>query len=123
MEELSLVSGAAGDISTVFGIGAVAALSYLVFNLFTPPCIAAIGAMRSEIGSRKWFFGAIGFQLGMGYTLSFLVYQIGTLITTGSLGGGFVGGLIAVVVMAGVVGYLMVRGGRKSAVKRASQSI
>ncbi len=123
VEELSLVSGAAGDVSAVFGIGAIAALSYLVFNLFTPPCFAAIGAMRSEIGSRKWFFGAIGFQLGMGYTIAFLVYQIGTLITTGELGGGFVGGLIAVVVMAGFVAYLMVRGGRKSTVKRARLSI
>lgn len=123
VEELSLAGGAAGDVSAVFGIGAVAALSFLVFNLFTPPCFAAIGAMRSEIGSKKWFFGAIGFQLGMGYTLAFLVYQIGTLITTGELGGGFVGGLIAVVVMAGFVAYLMVRGGRKSTVKQARLSI
>ncbi|MBT7122975.1 MAG: ferrous iron transporter B, partial [Clostridia bacterium] len=123
VEELSLAGGAAGDVSVVFGIGAVAALSYLVFNLFTPPCFAAIGAMRSEIGSRKWFFGAIGFQLGMGYTLAFLVYQIGTLATTGELGGGFVGGLIAVVCIVGIVSYLMIRGGRKTVAKPAKLSI
>jgi len=121
VEELVLISGAAGEVSAVFGIGAVAALSYLVFNLFTPPCFAAIGAMRSEMESRKWFWGAIGFQLGMGYTLSFLVYQIGTVITTGALGGGFVGGLVAVVLMVGVVSYLMIRGSRKTAANPVKQ--
>ena len=68
VDELALVGGA-GEVSAVFGIGAVAALSYLVFNLFTPPCFAAIGAMRSEMESKKWFWGGIGFQLSMGYVL------------------------------------------------------
>jgi ferrous iron transport protein B len=72
VEELSLVGGSA-EVSTIFGITAVAGLSYLVFNLFTPPCFAAIGAMNSEMESRKWLFGAVSFQLGMGYTLAFLV--------------------------------------------------
>jgi len=110
-EELALVGGSA-EVSLIFGISAVAALAYLVFNLFTPPCFAAIGAMNSELESRKWLFGAIGFQLSMGYTLAFLVYQIGTLVTAGSLGQGFFGGLVAVAVIVGTVVYLMKKGGR-----------
>ena len=105
VEELALVSGGA-EVMTVFGIGAVAALSYLVFNLFTPPCFAAIGSMNSEMESRKWFWGAIGFQLGMGYTVAFLVYQLGTLFTTGAFGAGFLPGLTAVALMGGFVFYL-----------------
>lgn len=91
VEELALVGGSA-EVSAIFGISAVAALAYLVFNLFTPPCFAAIGAMRSEMESPKWLWGAVGFQLSMGYVLAFLVYQIGTLITTGTFGTGFIGG-------------------------------
>jgi len=111
MDELTLI-GSGTQVHAIFGIGAVAALAYLVFNLFTPPCFAAIGAMNSELESGKWLAGAISFQLGMGYVLAFLVYQIGTLATTGSFGQGFIGGFIAVAVMVGVVAYLMKRGGK-----------
>jgi len=121
-EELALVGGSA-EVSTVFGISAVAALAYLVFNLFTPPCFAAIGAMNSEMESRKWLFGAIGFQLGMGYVLAFLVYQIGSLITVGNLGQGFVGGLIAVVAIAGTVVYFMRQGDQKRQVIGKIQTV
>ena len=81
----------------------VAALAYLMFNLYTPPCFAALGAMNSEMQSKKWLWGGIALQLGTGYTVAFLVYQIGTLITTGKIGNGFVPGLIAVLVMVAVV--------------------
>ena len=81
----------------------------MMFNLFTPPCFAALGAMNSEINDRKWFWGGVALQLATGYTLGFLVYQIGTLIVTGSLGVGFVPGLIAVLVMAAIVIYLCIR--------------
>ena len=91
------------------GLTAVAALAYLMFNLYTPPCFAAIGAMNSEMHSKKWLFGGIALQLGTGYTLSFLVYQIGTLVTTGSVGAGFVPGLIAVACMVGIVVALILR--------------
>jgi ferrous iron transport protein B len=111
-EELALIGGGT-EVSAVFGISAVAALAYLVFNLFTPPCFAAIGAMNSELESRKWLFGAIAFQLGVGYVLAFLVYQIGTLITAGVLGQGFIGGLAAVAGIVGVVAYLMRQGVKK----------
>lgn len=107
-EELALVGGA-GDVASIFALTKVAALAYLMFNLFTPPCFAAIGAMHSEIKSGKWLFGGICLQLGVGYTVGFLVYQIGTLATTGSLGAGFVPGLIAVLVMAAIVVYLIKR--------------
>jgi len=59
----------------------VAALAYLMFNLYTPPCFAALGAMNSEIKDRKWFWGGIGLQFATGYTVAYLVYTVGTLIT------------------------------------------
>ncbi|HNZ95086.1 MAG TPA: ferrous iron transporter B, partial [Sphaerochaeta sp.] len=120
VEEFALISGGS-DVMTVFGIGAVAALSYLVFNLFTPPCFAAIGSMNSEMESPKWLWGAIAFQLGMGYVLSFFIYQIGTLVTTGSVGSGFLGGLIAVLAMIGYVVYLMRKGSSKQMIPMAQE--
>ncbi|THB62760.1 MAG: ferrous iron transporter B, partial [Spirochaetaceae bacterium] len=116
VEELALVSGA-GEVMNVFGIGAVAALSYLVFNLFTPPCFAAIGAMKSELESPKWLWAAVGFQLAMGYVLAFLVYQIGTLILTGAVGSGFFAGLAFVAVIVAIISYIMYRGGQHSGAK------
>jgi ferrous iron transport protein B len=59
----------------------IAALAYLMFNLYSPPCFAAIGAMNSEMKSKKWLWGGIGLQLGVGYTVAYFVYTIGTLIT------------------------------------------
>ena len=101
-EELALMGGSS-EVAAVMGLTKVAALAYLMFNLFTPPCFAALGAMNSEIQSKKWFWGGIALQLGTGYTIGFLVYQIGTLITTGSLGAGFIPGLIAVLAMVVIV--------------------
>ena len=91
----------------MFGLSSAAALAYLMFNLFTPPCFAAMGAMNSEIKDKKWLFGGILLQFGTGYTVAFLVYQIGTLVTTGALGVGFIPGLIAVAVMAAIVACLI----------------
>ena len=108
-DALELAEGAGAEVAAIFGITKVAALAYLMFNLFTPPCFAALGAMNSEINDRKWFWGGVALQLATGYTLGFLVYQIGTLIVTGSLGAGFVPGLIAVLVMAAIVIYLCIR--------------
>ena len=101
-EELALV-GDGNVVASAMAITKVAALAYLMFNLYTPPCFAALGAMNSEMQSKKWLWGGIALQLGTGYTIAFLVYQIGTLITTGKLGNGFVPGLIAVLVMVAVV--------------------
>ncbi|MBQ6150953.1 MAG: ferrous iron transporter B [Mogibacterium sp.] len=97
-EELAMTGGAS-TVATTMGLTTVTALAYLFFNLYTPPCFAAIGAMNSEMKSRGWLWGAIGLQLGTGYTIAFLVYQFGTLFTEGHFGTGFIPGLIAVLCM------------------------
>ena len=104
-DALELV-GSGNEVASVMALTKVAALAYLMFNLYTPPCFAALGAMNSEMKSGKWLFGGICLQLGTGYTVAFLVYQIGTLITTGSLGTAFVPGLIAVAIFAVIVLWL-----------------
>ena len=106
-DELALV-GSGNDVATIMGLTKAAALAYLMFNLYTPPCFAALGAMNSEMQSRKWLWGGIGLQLGTGYTVAFLVYQIGSLATTGSLGTAFIPGLIAVAVFAAIL-VMMIR--------------
>ena len=109
------VSNFAGSEATVLTneFTAVAALACLMFNLFSPPCFAAIGAMNSEIKDKKWMLGGVGLQLATGYIVAFLVYQFGTLITEGNFGTGFVPGLIAVLLMMSFIGYLMIKGGKK----------
>ena len=102
-EELALMEGAGAEVASVFAITKVAALAYLMFNLFTPPCFAALGAMHSEINDRKWFWGGVGLQFATGFTVAYLTYQIGTLITSGSFGAGFLPGLIVVVILAAIV--------------------
>ena len=102
-EELALIGGAT-EVAAIFGLTKVAALAYLMFNLFTPPCFAALGAMNSEINDKKWFWGGVGLQFATGYVVAFLVYQIGTLITAGTLGQGFLPGLI---VTAAIVAFII----------------
>jgi len=83
----------------------------MMFNLFTPPCFAAIGAMNAEIKDKKWLWGGIALQLGVGFTVAYLVYTVGTLIVDAAalpvlpaiLGG------VAVLVMVGIVVWLIVR--------------
>ena len=86
-----------------------------MFNLYTPPCFAAIGSMNSEMKSKKWLFGGIALQLGVGYTVAYLVYTIGTLITEPARLniGAAIAGLIAVAVMAIIVGLLIRNANRK----------
>ncbi len=105
----------------MFGITAAAGLAYLMFNLFTPPCFAAIGAMNSEIKSKKWLFAGIGLQFSIAYVLSFLVYQIGTLITTSAFGDGFAAGLIAVAAIIAIVAFLGIRSNAKVKKEYASK--
>ncbi len=112
-EELALMEGAGAEVAGIFALTRVAALAYLMFNLFTPPCFAALGAMSSEINDRKWFWGGVGLQFATGYSLAYLVYQIGTLITEGTVGAGFLPGLMAVAAIAGLLVYLCRRGERK----------
>ena len=114
-EELALMEGAGTEVATVFAITKVAALAYLMFNLYTPPCFAAIGAMNAEMKSKKWVWGGIGLQLAVGFTVAYLVYTIGTLITapaTLAAGPAMAGG-IAVVIMAAIVVALIVNANKK----------
>ncbi len=107
VDELVLESGAA-EVAAVMGIGPVAALAYLMFNLFTPPCFAAIGAMNSEINNKAWFWGGIGMQLFVGFTVGYLVYTIGTLVTN-PIALNIVSalcGLAAVLVMVGIIAFI-----------------
>ena len=116
-EELALMGGAT-EVAGIFALTKAAALACLMFNLFTPPCFAAIGAMNSEMKDRKWLWGGIGLQMATGYTVAFLVYQVGTLITEGKVGTGFLPGLIAVAAMAGIVVWLCVKADREVKVSR-----
>lgn len=111
-EELALVSGG-NEVAAVMGLTKVGALAFLMFNLYTPPCFAAIGALNSELKSGKWLLGAICLQLATGFTVGFLVYQIGTFITTKSLGAGFMGGLIAIVVFVAVITGMVIKGNKQ----------
>ena len=113
-EELALLEGAGAEVAGIMAITKAAALAYLMFNLYTPPCFAAIGAMNSEMKSGKWLWGGIALQLGTGYTVAYLVYTIGTLVTGGSLNiGAAVGGFIAMVIMIAVVAALIINTNRK----------
>ena len=117
-EELAMLEGAGAEVAGVLAISRAAALAYLMFNLFTPPCFAALGAMNSEMGSKKWFWGGVGLQLATGFTVAFLVYQVGTLITEGTLGKGFLPGLAAIAVFAGIIGWLCAKADSKQPVRR-----
>ena len=76
-----MIAGAGADVSAVLGISKIAALAFLMFNLFTPPCFAAMGAMNAELKSKKWFIGAIGLQIAVGYSVSFVVSFFGTVFS------------------------------------------
>ena len=80
------MEGAGAEVAAVFAITKVAALAYLMFNLFSPPCFAAIGAMNAEMKSKKWLWAGIGLQFGVGYSVGFLTYFFGTLFTTRDFG-------------------------------------
>jgi ferrous iron transport protein B len=113
-EEFALMEGAGMEVAGVLAITKVAALAYLMFNLYTPPCFAAIGAMNAEMRSGKWVWAGIGLQLATGYTVGYFVYTIGTLVTGNILNvGAAIGGLVAVIAMAAVVVGLIVNTNNK----------
>ena len=111
-EELAILEGAGNEIAGIMAITKVAALAYLMFNLFSPPCFAAIGAMNAEMKDKKWLWGGIGLQLGVGYTVAYLVYQLGTLFTTGKLGAAFLPGLLIVLALAALLLHCILRANR-----------
>ena len=101
-EELAMMEGAGTEVAGIIAITKVAALAYLMFNLYTPPCFAAIGAMNSEMKSSKWLWGGIGLQFAVGYTAGYLVYTIGTLITAPELLNmqtALIGGMVPVLII------------------------
>ena len=114
-EELELMEGAGTEAAGIMAITKAAALAYLMFNLYTPPCFAAIGAMNSEMKSAKWLWGGIGLQFAVGYIVSFFVYQIGTLLAEGTFGTAFVPGMFTVLAMVSVIIYLCVAAKEKKA--------
>ena len=111
-EEFNLLQSGGGE--EILGISAAAGLAYLIFNLFTPPCFAAIGAMNSEIKSKKWLFAGLGLQFSIAYVMSFLIYQLGTLFTEGKLGTAFVPGLFFVVAIISAVVFLGISSNAKA---------
>ena len=94
---------------------AAAAYSFLVFNLLCAPCFAAMGAIKREMNNKKWFWFAVGYQTGLAYVVSLCVYQIGTLITTGTFG---IGTAAAFLLIIGFI-YLLVRPYRESKTLKA----
>ena len=90
---------------------AVAAYSFLVFNLLCAPCFAAMGAIKREMNNAKWFWFAIGYQTLLAYAVSLCVFQFGSLLT----GGGFtIGTVAAILILAGFI-YLLLRPYKESA--------
>ena len=117
IDELALMEGAGAEVASVFAITKIAALAYLMFNLFTPPCFAAIGAMNAEFGSKKWLLAGIGLQLGVGYSVGFLVYFFGTLFTGAQFGEVWMPilGWGIVALFAAVLAFLIVKHNRELA--------
>jgi ferrous iron transport protein B len=112
LDELSMVEGSKSAIASAFGITTVAAVAYLCLNLFSPPCFAAIGAMNSELGSKKWLFAAVGLQVGVGYSVGFLVFFFGSLFTGAGFGDALwmpIVGFAVVGAFAAILACLIVR--------------
>lgn len=84
---------------------ALAAYSFLVFNLLCAPCFAAMGAMKREMNNAGWFWFAVGYQTLLAYVVSLCIFQIGTLITAGTFG---IGTVMALLLVVGFI-YLLFR--------------
>ncbi len=91
-------------------MSAVAAYSFLIFNLLCAPCFAAMGAIKREMNNAKWFWFAIGYQTVLAYVVSLCVYQLGMLFGTGAFG---IGTVVAILLVAGFL-YLLFRPYRES---------
>ena len=116
-----MMEGAGGEIAGVLAITKVAALAYLMFNLFSPPCFAAIGAMNAELKSAKWLLAGLGLQLSVGYSIAFLVYFFGTLFTGAAFGASWMPLLGWAILLAIVATYavLIAKNDKRMKEKRA----
>ncbi len=124
-EELALMEGAGAEVAGIMAITKVAALAYLMFNLFTPPCFAAIGAMNSEIKSRKWLWAGIGLQFAVGYSVGFLTFFFGTLFTTRDFGAIWmpIVGWAMMAIIITVITVLIIRKNKQLKVEYALKSV
>ena len=115
MDELAMLEGSGAEVAGIMAITKVAALAYLMFNLYAPPCFAAIGAMNAEMKSARWLWGGIGFQLGVGFTAGYLVYTVGTLITSPASLAVLpaILGFVAIAVFAMIIAFLSIKANRK----------
>ena len=122
LDELAMIEGSESAIVDALGLSSVAALAFLMFNLFTPPCFAAIGAMNAELKSKKWLFGALGLQLSVGYTIGFQVFFFGTILTGGSLGEAWmpVLGWVIEAIIVSVFAILIIKKNKEMKENRAS---
>ncbi len=115
LDELAMLEGTGAEVAGIIAISKAAALAYLMFNLYTPPCFAAIGAMNAEMKSGKWVWAGIGLQLGVGFSVGYIVYTVGTLITAPATLhiGAAVAGLAAVLAFAGMITGLIIHTNKK----------
>ena len=95
---------------------AIAAYSYLVFNLLCAPCFAAMGAIKREMNNAKWFWFAIGYQCLLAYLVSLCIFQFGTLFTGGGFG---IGTVAAIVILIGFL-YMLFRPYKESTSLKAN---
>ncbi len=107
------VTGETTAVAAALGLTPIAALAYMMFNLFTPPCFAAIGAMSAELGSKKWLLGGVALQLAVGFTVGFITYQVGTFISSGTMGAGFLPGLGFVLLCAVLITAMILNTNKK----------
>ena len=109
-ESLVLENGST-EVAMIMGITKIAGLAFLMFNLFSPPCFAAIGAMHAEIKDKKWFWGGICLQLSVGFVLGFLTYFVGTLLTGAKFGEAWMPilGFVITILIVGAITLLIIR--------------
>ena len=93
----------ANIVQDTMGITPIAAFAFMMFNLFTPPCFAAIGAMKSEMGSGKWLRNSVLLQLSVGYIVAMVFNQVGTIIMYGKMADGFAASVVILIVAIGFV--------------------
>ena len=107
--EADLMDDASGIYAAIGAdFGAMAAYSFMIFNLLCAPCFAAMGAIKREMNNTRWTLGAIGYMCGFAYVVSLIVFQLGGLVT-GEAGFG-PGTVAALVLLAGIL-YLLFRRG------------
>ena len=93
--------------------------AFLAFNLLCAPCFAAMGAIRREMNSTKWFLGAIGYQCGLAYLVGLVIYQISSLLS----GGGFGIGTVAAIVVIVLFFFLLLRPSKKAEIRRSTLAV